>query len=351
MVKRALQLILIFFTCNAFAYQWPSTTDTSQYLFFVTDSQVFLVYPKLTGGYVCNVFDPGLFSALPKGSYDAANNPVSDNLKNYIDNVFTVPALTPTQQAFCDQLAGITNVAPVAQNQSITLSVNTVTNGNVLAIDTDPLTYSLVNPPAGSLVFNQDGSFAYTPLIDFIGIDSFDYTASDGQLLSNQAVVSLNIIPLPPQQWFFATDSFDSGLFDENYINPGNAFLSNGQYSNPQYLAGDWAWRGFNLPIYQNPTTLIIRVTGFDNYSDGGNWTLVSWTTDIVTCVPQCTIPNWSIQQSTGEWDPFISRSDELTFILPTGVDLSNLSVRLIYAGDAYANEQAIEFIQVKVFP
>ena len=61
----------------------------------------------------------------------------------------------------------------------------------VLGNDTDPgggaLTAALVSGPAhGSLTLNADGSFTYTPAINFYGVDSFTYTASNGSLESNQ---------------------------------------------------------------------------------------------------------------------------------------------------------------------
>src|SRR5438874_806652 len=65
------------------------------------------------------------------------------------------------------------NVAPAAVNDSYTVAGNstlTVPAPGVLAndtdVDNDPLTAVLVsNPSSGMLVFNQDGSFIYTPNI------------------------------------------------------------------------------------------------------------------------------------------------------------------------------------------
>lgn len=59
-----------------------------------------------------------------------------------------------------------------------------------------PLTAVLQNGPAhGLLTFNQDGSFTYTPNLDFIGIDHFRYVARQAlgevQLTSNVADVTI----------------------------------------------------------------------------------------------------------------------------------------------------------------
>ena len=52
--------------------------------------------------------------------------------------------------------------------------------GNDVDLDGDPLTATLVSGPAhGTLTFNPDGSFVYTPDANYSGPDSFTYTVSD----------------------------------------------------------------------------------------------------------------------------------------------------------------------------
>jgi hypothetical protein len=75
----------------------------------------------------------------------------------------------------------------------------------VLANDTDPniydkITASLVansGPENGTLVFNEDGSFVYTPNPEFSGIDTFEYTmhATPGLMAeySDTATVTINV--------------------------------------------------------------------------------------------------------------------------------------------------------------
>ncbi len=60
--------------------------------------------------------------------------------------------------------------------------------------DGDPLTAVLVSGPShGSLTLNANGSFSYTPAVDYAGADSFSYRASDGALTSPVATVTLNV--------------------------------------------------------------------------------------------------------------------------------------------------------------
>jgi VCBS repeat-containing protein len=95
------------------------------------------------------------------------------------------------------------NDAPVAAHNSYTTAEDTPLTiaapgvlGNDGDIDSASLTATLVSGPGvGVLVFNSDGSFAYTPIDDFTGTVSFTYRASDGDLSSNLATVTINITP------------------------------------------------------------------------------------------------------------------------------------------------------------
>jgi VCBS repeat-containing protein len=94
------------------------------------------------------------------------------------------------------------NRAPVAVDDSYqvlpgaTLTVNAAQG--VLANDSDPngdaLTAVLVGGVShGTLSLNPDGSFTYTPQAGFEGEDGFTYQASDGELLSNTASVTITV--------------------------------------------------------------------------------------------------------------------------------------------------------------
>jgi len=114
-------------------------------------------------------------------------------------NEFTVPA---------DLLVEGLNVLAVEIHQDSTLSTDIsmdlyllgkrVTNAGVLANDTDPeddtLTAELLTTPQhGTLVFNSNGTFLYTPEVNYEGPDSFTYRTNDGELNSAPATVSLTM--------------------------------------------------------------------------------------------------------------------------------------------------------------
>src|SRR5262249_53226664 len=69
-------------------------------------------------------------------------------------------------------------------------------------VDGDPLTAILVTGPAhGTLTLSTNGSFTYTPALNYNGPDSFTYKANDGQADSpSNATVSITVTPVndPP---------------------------------------------------------------------------------------------------------------------------------------------------------
>ncbi|MGH9967435.1 MAG: DNA/RNA non-specific endonuclease [Pyrinomonadaceae bacterium] len=93
------------------------------------------------------------------------------------------------------------NDAPVAGNESYSTDWNTILNvpaPGVLANDADidggALSAQLVsNVSHGLLVLNSDGSFTYTPVLNFAGTDSFSYRAFDGADYSNVATVTITV--------------------------------------------------------------------------------------------------------------------------------------------------------------
>ncbi|MFM9964548.1 MAG: DUF2341 domain-containing protein [Planctomycetaceae bacterium] len=67
--------------------------------------------------------------------------------------------------------------------------------GNDMEVDSSRLSATLVTGPsnAASFSFNADGTFAYTPLANFSGTDSFTYLVNDGSFNSNVATVTITI--------------------------------------------------------------------------------------------------------------------------------------------------------------
>ncbi len=114
------------------------------------------------------------------------------------------PQKCSTQTATVNVTVSAVNDAPVADNDSYSVDEDgTLTEAapGVLDGDTDvensTLTATKVAGPShGTLTLNSDGSFEYKPNANYHGSDSFTYTASDGELDSESATVSITVDPV-----------------------------------------------------------------------------------------------------------------------------------------------------------
>lgn len=138
----------------------------------------------------------GSFTYTPNAGYTGADSftyTVSDG---------TATSNTATVQLTVQNV----NAPPVAVNDTAAVSENvpvTVAPPGVLGNDTDAdgdaLTAALATGPAhGTVTLDPNGSFTYTPNVDYAGTDSFTYTASDGTAVSAAATVTLTVSSAPP---------------------------------------------------------------------------------------------------------------------------------------------------------
>jgi hypothetical protein len=105
------------------------------------------------------------------------------------------------------------NNAPYAYDASFSVLHDRELTGQLYGYDPDgdPITAQLVSGPSnGTLSFNPDGTFTYTPNTHYVGPDSFTYTWSDGLTTGNTATVSIDVYNNAP----YAYDARFSVLHD-----------------------------------------------------------------------------------------------------------------------------------------
>ena len=102
-------------------------------------------------------------------------------------------------------VVAVSNLPPVAAGDAYTTDEDVPlviaapgVLGNDSDGDADPLAAVLdAAPSTGELTLRSNGAFTYTPALDFNGVVSFTYHASDGAAASNSAVVTLTVNSVP----------------------------------------------------------------------------------------------------------------------------------------------------------
>jgi VCBS repeat-containing protein len=166
------------------------------------------------------------------------------------------------------------NDAPVAHNDSYNVAEDgslTVPAAGLLGndsdVDGDALTAQLVSGPAhGTLTFNADGSFTYTPDADYSGSDSFTYKANDGTDDSAVATVDLTVTPVNDAPVLV------SALADQASVD-GKSFTVDlsGHFSDAEGDKLGYAVSGLPAGLSIDPVTGVISGTIDHSASQGGS--------------------------------------------------------------------------------
>ena len=138
--------------------------------------------------------EDGSFEYTPDTGFIGTDSFTYKNADGFVDSAAATVTLS------------VTNNAPVALDdayitgRNVALSVDVPgVLGNDADFDSDPLALSLVADAAhGSLVLNSDGSFSYTPSVDYVGTDLFTYKLNDGIADSDTVTVSIEVINAVP---------------------------------------------------------------------------------------------------------------------------------------------------------
>ena len=104
--------------------------------------------------------------------------------------------VTPTTADPTVTITAAANAAPVCTTPWPLTNEDAPLNGTLVCTDTDgnTLTYGRVaNASNGNAVVNANGSFTYTPNLNFFGTDSFTFKANDGTVDSNTATFTVTV--------------------------------------------------------------------------------------------------------------------------------------------------------------
>jgi uncharacterized lipoprotein NlpE involved in copper resistance len=128
----------------------------------------------------------------------------------------------------------VESATPVALPDSYNLTEDqtlTVSAPGVLGNDSDPqneplMAVLMADVNNGTLDLNSDGSFVYTPTLNFNGVDSFFYQATNGTSSTGPVMVTLNVVaendtPEVEAGENIATSEGASVNFEGSYSDPG----------------------------------------------------------------------------------------------------------------------------------
>ncbi len=130
----------------------------------------------------------GTISYVPATNYngpDSFSYTVADGI-GFTDSGTVSVSVTPVN----DGPTAVSDGATTPEDTAVTIDVA----ANDSDIDGDALTpIAVTSPVAGSVSVTPDGTLLYTPLANYYGSDSFDYTVSDGAGGSASASVSISV--------------------------------------------------------------------------------------------------------------------------------------------------------------
>ncbi|MFK7768551.1 MAG: Ig-like domain-containing protein [Mariniblastus sp.] len=190
------------------------------------------------------------------------------------DGVYTV-VITATDsqgETVTDTLTWtVSNPAPIAGDDTFNIDEDNPLIATVASDDSDPdgdaVTFNLLNngPTNGTIQFNNDGTFSYTPGADFNGTDSFDYEIVDADGSTDTATVTISVQPTndPP---IVANPLADQLSNDSDTVTiDASEIFSDIDDERLTYTAG-----GLPTGLTIDPTTGVISGTIDSSASQGG---------------------------------------------------------------------------------
>jgi len=145
----------------------------------------------------------GTLAFRPDGSYDYTPNANFNGSDSFTYTVTDAASGESSTQTVNITVAPV-NDAPTAINDSITVDEDSVFASTIDldANDTDPdgdalsvVAGTFTTAQGGSIVIAADGSYTYTPKVNFSGSDSVDYTVTDG-VLTDTGTLNITVAPV-----------------------------------------------------------------------------------------------------------------------------------------------------------
>jgi VCBS repeat-containing protein len=168
----------------------------------------------------------GYFTYTPNLNYNISlNNNIPDSFTYLVSDAYSQTMGTVTLTV------NPVNDAPTAADHTFSLEEDTpisISSSDLLAGASDPendsLSITMIGQPQhGTLAPDSSGGYTYTPNVGYNGLDSFTYTAFDGNMSSLLATATLAIAPIDDS---VVTVVVDSSSIDEPGSPIGTAYFT-----------------------------------------------------------------------------------------------------------------------------
>ncbi len=217
--------------------------------------------PSFDGGNVWAVANQpahGSVTMNPDGTFTYTPDPDFNGTDSFVYSICDGDGDGDCVQATVTMTVTSVNDIPFAENDVVELNLDGVLDGNVSENDTPSgdggNVWSVVTQPAnGTLLFNMDGTYTYTPNLDFNGTDGFTYKLCDADGDCAQATVTINMVDVVlPNQIFTPNGDGQNDIFYIEGIDlyPGNRLRIFNRWGNIVYeksgYRNETGWDGYS---------------------------------------------------------------------------------------------------------
>lgn len=148
---------------------------------------------KATLNGTVTINEDGTYTYTPKADYAGTDNFTYQVCDNFGTPGCTTATVNLTVLPVQDAPVAVADSYTVSEDNVLAMAIPGV-KSNDFDVDGEVTIATLVQSTTnGNLALNADGSFIYTPNLNFFGTDTFTYTLSDGIATSSTVVVSLTI--------------------------------------------------------------------------------------------------------------------------------------------------------------
>jgi len=165
------------------------------------------------------------------------------------------------------------NNPPVAQDQNVSVDENTAKAITLTATDQEgsPLTYSVIAPPLNGSLSGTAPNLTYTPNTGYLGSDTIEFIANDGDDDSNLAFVNITVSAVIPSTGVIWTDLVGVTASGNTITKTAGNGWGNAGAASMQTILGD------GYVNFHADETSTYRMAGLSSTNANANYTTIDY--------------------------------------------------------------------------